>query len=44
MNKEVAKSFEELEMDNDEIIRKIWGEDLDELKERVLKKLWTERR
>ncbi|KYQ60725.1 hypothetical protein ALC60_00216 [Trachymyrmex zeteki] len=41
--KEVSGCFEELGIDNDEIIKKVWDEDLGESKGKALKKLWKDR-
>jgi len=37
------KSFEELEKDKDKILRKLWGEDFNELKGKTLIKLLKDR-
>lgn len=36
--KEVRRRFEELRVDKEEILRKLWGEDLNETKGRILRK------
>jgi len=42
-NEETRSNFEELGKDKDEIVRKLWKEDLNELKGKTLIKLWKNR-
>ena len=43
-NEETRSNFEELGKDKDEIVRKLWKEDLNEFKGKTLIKLWKDRK